>query len=65
MLVLSRSTKDTIHVGDDVTIHILSVRGQTVRVGIEAPKSVRVMRGEIANRDRTDHRPDPRDDDPR
>lgn len=49
MLVLSRKAKQQIKIGDDVVITILQVRGQTVRVGIEAPRQTRVVRGEIAH----------------
>lgn len=48
MLVLSRKSKQRIQVGENIVITILQVRGQTVRVGIEAPGDVRVLRSEIA-----------------
>lgn len=48
MLVLSRKSQQQIHIGDDVVITIVRVRGNSVRVGIEAPKSVSVRRGELA-----------------
>lgn len=47
MLVLSRKTDETIKVGDDIEIRILEVKGDTVRIGIEAPKSVDILRGEL------------------
>jgi carbon storage regulator CsrA len=47
MLVLTRKLKEQIRIGDNVTITILKVQGNTVRVGIEAPKNVRVIRGEL------------------
>jgi len=49
MLVLTRKIKQQIQIGEDVVITILQVRGQTVRVGIEAPRQTRVVRGEIAD----------------
>jgi carbon storage regulator CsrA len=50
MLVLSRKAEETIHIGDDVVITIVRIKGQTVKVGIDAPREVRVRRGEhIAN----------------
>lgn len=51
MLVLSRKQNQKIHVGDDITITILKIRGNSVRIGIEAPKSVPVMRGELERND--------------
>lgn len=47
MLVLSRKTNETIKIGDDIEIRILDVKGDTVRIGIEAPKSVDILRGEL------------------
>lgn len=47
MLVLSRKTKETIKIGDDIEISILSVEGDQVRIGINAPKSIDVHRGEV------------------
>ncbi|HUY36238.1 MAG TPA: carbon storage regulator [Pirellulales bacterium] len=49
MLVLTRKTQQQIQFGNDIVITILQVRGQSVRVGIEAPRGVRVVRGEIAS----------------
>ena len=48
MLVLSRKVQERIQVGDNITITIVRVKGQTVRVGIEAPRDVRVMRAELS-----------------
>jgi carbon storage regulator len=47
MLVLSRRAGESVVVGDDVTISILEVRGDVVRVGIAAPRSVAVHRAEL------------------
>jgi carbon storage regulator CsrA len=47
MLVLTRKIQQQIKIGEQVTITILRVKGQTVRVGIEAPRDVRVIRGEL------------------
>ncbi|HEY0904717.1 MAG TPA: carbon storage regulator CsrA [Marmoricola sp.] len=47
MLVLSRRAGESIVVGDDVTITILEVRGDAVRLGIDAPRSVAVHRAEL------------------
>lgn len=47
MLVLTRKSQEKIQIGDNITITILRVKGQTVRVGIEAPRSTKVIRGEL------------------
>lgn len=47
MLVLTRKPNQSIMVGDDVVITILEVRGDKVRVGIEAPRDVIVHRKEV------------------
>jgi carbon storage regulator len=47
MLVLSRRIGESVVVGDDVTITVLEVRGDVVRIGIDAPRSVAVHRAEL------------------
>ena len=47
MLVLSRRVGESVVIGDDVTITILEVRGDVIRVGIDAPRSVAVHRAEL------------------
>jgi creatinine deaminase len=47
MLVLSRQRDQTIMIGDDVEISVVDIRGDKVRLGISAPRSVAVHRGEI------------------
>jgi carbon storage regulator CsrA len=47
MLVLTRKLQQQIKIGQQITVTILRVKGQTVRVGIEAPRDVRVVRGEL------------------
>jgi carbon storage regulator CsrA len=47
MLVLTRKLEEQIRIGDDITISILRVKGNTVRVGIDAPREIRVVRGEL------------------
>ncbi len=47
MLVLSRKLQQEIMIGENVKITVLKVKGNTVRLGIEAPRSVRVVRGEL------------------
>lgn len=50
MLILSRRTDESIVIGDEVTITILSVKGKQVRIGINAPPDVSVHRQEIYQR---------------
>ncbi len=47
MLVLTRRAGESIVIGDDVRVVVLDVRGETVRLGIEAPRSVQVHRAEV------------------
>ena len=50
MLILTRRVGETLVIGDDVTITVLGVRGNQVRVGVNAPKDVAVHREEIYQR---------------
>jgi carbon storage regulator CsrA len=50
MLVLSRKLGESVQVGDGILIRIVEVRRSRVRIGIEAPPSVRIQREEIACR---------------
>ena len=50
MLILTRRVGETVMIGDDVTITVLGVKGNQVRLGINAPKSVAVHREEIYER---------------
>jgi len=47
MLVLTRRLAESINIGDDIVVTVLSVNGSQVRLGIAAPQSVRVVRQEI------------------
>lgn len=47
MLVLSRRAGESVVIGDDVVVTVLEVRGDVVRVGIDAPRSVQVHRQEV------------------
>jgi carbon storage regulator CsrA len=44
MLVLTQKADDKIHIGNDITVTILRVKGRAVKVGIEAPTDVQVLR---------------------
>jgi carbon storage regulator len=50
MLILTRRVGESVMIGDDVTITVLGVKGNQVRVGINAPKHVAVHREEIYER---------------
>ena len=47
MLVLTRKLNEQIQIGNDITITVVRVKGNTVRVGIDAPRDVRVIRAEL------------------
>jgi carbon storage regulator len=47
MLLLTRCVQETIHIGDDIVITVVGVRGGQVRLGIKAPDNVSIHRGEI------------------
>jgi carbon storage regulator CsrA len=47
MLVLSRKTGERIHIGDNITIEIRRVAGNRVTLALEAPRDVRILRGEL------------------
>ena len=47
MLILSRKTNEKIMIGDDISVSIIEIRGDQVRIGVDAPKSVKVFRKEV------------------
>ena len=50
MLILTRRVGETVMIGHDVTVTVLGVKGNQVRIGVNAPKSVAVHREEIYER---------------
>ena len=47
MLILTRRVGEVLHIGDDITVTPLGIKGNQVRLGIEAPKDVEVHRSEV------------------
>jgi carbon storage regulator len=58
MLILTRRVGETVMIGNDVTVTILGVKGNQVRVGVNAPKNVAVHREEIYERIRREQQGD-------
>lgn len=50
MLVLTRKVGEAIMIGDDIVIRVMGINGGSMRVGIEAPRDIRVDREEIRER---------------
>jgi len=50
MLILSRRVGETVIIGEDISITVLRVKGNQVRLGVNAPKSIAVQREEISER---------------
>lgn len=50
MLVLTRRPHEKIMIGEEIVLTVLGMKGNQIRIGIEAPKEVQVLREEIADR---------------
>ena len=59
MLILTRRVGETLMIGDNVTVTVLGVKGNQVRVGVSAPKDVAVHREEIYERIKKEKASDP------
>ena len=47
MLVLSRETLESVHIGDNIVVTVVEIRGHKVRLGFEAPRDVGIHRKEV------------------
>jgi carbon storage regulator len=56
MLIITRRAGEKIMLGDEITVHVMEIVGNSVRVGIQAPRSVPVYREEIWNAVRDENR---------
>jgi carbon storage regulator len=59
MLILTRRVGETVMIGNDVTVTVLGVKGNQVRIGINAPKNVAVHREEIFERIKREQQGEP------
>jgi carbon storage regulator len=57
MLILTRSIGEILRVGDDVKLVVLEVKGNQVRIGVDAPKNISVHREEIYNKIKAEKKP--------
>lgn len=64
MLILTRRVGEALMIGDEVTVTVLGVKGNQVRLGVRAPRTVSVHREEIYERIRSEQRSDDESDVP-
>ncbi len=53
MLVISRQPGDSFLIGEEIKVTILEVNGDKIKIGIDAPKSVRIMRSEVLDTEKS------------
>ena len=56
MLILTRRSMQKLRIGNDVTVTVLEIRGSQVRLGVSAPREIAVLREEILDKARVEHR---------
>jgi carbon storage regulator len=59
MLILTRRVDERIFIGDDITLCVLDIEGNRVRLGLEAPKEIAILREEVRHRYAEDASNDP------
>ena len=62
MLVLSRKSGERIHIGDNITIEVRRVAGNRVTLALDAPRTLRILRGELAQAAREFEEPEDNND---
>jgi carbon storage regulator len=58
VLILTRRPTQTVAIGSDITVTVLEIRGRHVRIGVNAPRDIPVLREEIVEKARTRRMPD-------
>jgi carbon storage regulator len=58
MLVLTRKTDEVIRIGDDIVIKVIKTARGAVKIGIDAPDEIRVIRGELLEETKAEAKPD-------
>jgi carbon storage regulator len=58
VLILTRRPTQSVKIGCDITVTILEIRGRQVRIGVNAPRGITVLREEIVDKARTRRTPD-------
>ncbi|AEJ19264.1 carbon storage regulator CsrA [Gracilinema caldarium] len=56
MLILSRKINEKIMIGDDISVSVIEIRGDQVKLGVEAPRTVKVFRQEVFDAIRTENK---------
>jgi carbon storage regulator len=59
MLILSRRANETLHIGADITVKVLGIQGNQVRLGLVAPREVVIDRSEVHQRKMAEYRAAP------